>query len=469
MSTDAVLENRTFDEITIGETASLSHLLTKQELEGFAAVSGDCNPTHLDVEYAQAHGLKQPVAHGLWTASLISNLLGNVLPGAGTVYVKQEIAFHAPLFLGETVTARVTVLSKEASSSLVELDCLCTNPDGVTVLSGKATVRAPRTKETLPAIVRPTFFVQTHDIYEEFLRRTKHIPAIPCAIAYPCDESSLRGVAEALEHDLLAPILVGPEARIRAVAAEHGIDISAMRLVDAPDAVGAARAAVAEVRAGRAELLMKGSLHSDELLGAVVARDTGLRGKRRISHVFVMAVPSHAEPLFITDAAVNIAPDLETKVDIVQNAIDLALGLGVAEPRAAVIAAVEQVNPKMPATLEAAALAKMADRGQITGGLVDGPFAFDNAISAAAAQIKGIKSPVAGRANILVVPNIEAGNMLAKNLSFLAGADSAGIVLGAQVPIILTSRADSVRSRMASTAVAALYAHALRTPAQGKA
>jgi phosphate acetyltransferase len=465
MSTEAVLENRTFDEIAIGETASLTHLLTKQELEGFAAVSGDCNPTHLDADYARAHGLREPVAHGLWTASLISNLLGNVLPGAGTTYVKQELAFHAPLFLGETATARVTVKAKHDDGCLVELDCLCTNERGDTVLTGKATVRAPRHKERLPAIVPPSFFVQTHDIYEDFLRRAKEIPPIPCAIAFPCDESSLRGAAEAVEAELLDPILVGPAARIGALASEHDIDITRMRIVDAPDAVAAARFAVAEVRAGRAELLMKGSLHSDELLAAVVARETGLRGRRRITHVFVMAVPSRAEPLFITDAAVNITPDLETKIDIVQNAIDLARGLGIAEPRVAVIAAVETVNPKMPATLEAAALAKMADRGQITGGLVDGPFAFDNAVSAAAAQVKGITSPVAGRANILVVPDIEAGNMLAKNLSFLAGADSAGIVLGAQVPIILTSRADSVRSRMASTAVAALYAHALRHPA----
>jgi phosphotransacetylase len=255
---------------------------------------------------------------------------------------------------------------------------------------------------------------------------------------------------------------VGPAARIRAVAAEAGLDLGELELVDTPHSHASAAKAVELIRAGRGELLMKGSLHSDELLGAVVAKDTGLRTERRISHVFIMSVPTYPEPLFITDAAVNIEPDLETKIHIVQNAIDLAIGLGVAEPRVAVLSAVENINPKIPTTLEAAALCKMAERGQITGALVDGPLAFDNAISPEAARIKGIVSPVAGRANILLVPDLESGNMLAKNLSFLSNADAAGIVLGARVPIILTSRADSVQTRMASAATAALYAQYLR-------
>jgi phosphate acetyltransferase len=301
-----------------------------------------------------------------------------------------------------------------------------------------------------------------HEAYERLIERCKSIDPIPTAVAHPCDQSSLSAVADAATAGIIRPILVGPEARIRAVAAENQLDIGRMRLVDAAHSHDAADKAVAVVRAGEAEALMKGSLHTDELMGAVVRRETGLRTARRVSHCFIMAVPSYPRPLIITDAAVNISPTLEDKVDIVQNAIDLARALGLQTPRVAILSAVETVNPKIPSTIEAAALCKMADRGQITGALLDGPLALDNAISEEAARIKGINSPVAGRADILLVPDLESGNMLAKNLTFLAGADAAGIVLGARVPIILTSRADSLRTRMASCAVAALYAHARR-------
>jgi phosphate acetyltransferase len=468
MSDDVMVENRIFAEIAVGDTASLSRTLTKTELEGFAAVSGDFNPTHLNEAYARAHGLKAPIAHGMWTASLVSNLLGNKLPGAGTVYRGQDLRFHTPVFLGDTVTATVTVAATEAGSRTVRLDCRCTNQQGEEVLTGVAEVTAPATREAIPLIERPTFSVQTHDVYEALMQRAGGIPAIPCMVAYPCDESSLRGAVEAAEAGLIEPVLVGPARKLEQVAAEHGIDLAGRAIVDVADPHAAAAKAVELVRAGQAELLMKGSLHTDELLSAVVAKETGLRTGRRISHVFIMVVPTYPEPLLITDAAVNIAPDLKTKVDIVQNAIDLALGLGIQQPRVAVLSAVETINLEIATTCEAAILSKMADRGQIKGGLIDGPFALDNAISPAAAQIKGITSPVAGRANILLVPNLEAGNMLAKNLSFLANADAAGIVLGARVPIILTSRADSVRTRMASCAVAALYAHARRQAAEPK-
>jgi phosphate acetyltransferase len=300
-----------------------------------------------------------------------------------------------------------------------------------------------------------------HEKYERLIVATRDIPPIPCAVVHPCDETSLRGAVEAAEHQIIAPILVGPQHRIRATAQASGLDITTFEIVDAPHSHAAAATAVELVRAGRAELLMKGSLHTDELMAEVVAKATGLRTVRRISHVFIMDVPSYPEPLFITDAAINIFPDLETKADIVRSAIDLHLGLGLGTPRVAILSAVETVNPKIPGTIEAAALCKMAERGQIRGGLLDGPLALDNAISPDAARIKGITSEVAGRAQILVVPDLEAGNMLAKNLSFLAGADAAGVVLGARVPIILTSRADNVRTRMASCAVAALFAHHL--------
>ena len=298
--------------------------------------------------------------------------------------------------------------------------------------------------------------------YEQLLQRCASLEPIPAAVAHPCEASALAGAIEAGEKKLITPILVGPAAKIRQVAHGAGIALGAVRIVDAAHSHESATKAVALVRAGEAELLMKGSLHTDELLGAVVARETGLRTGRRISHVFIMDVPTYHKVLVVTDAAINIAPALDDKVDICQNAIDLARALGLETPRLAILAAVETVNSKMQATIDAACLCKMAERGQITGAVLDGPLAFDNAISAQAAEIKGIKSQVAGNPDILLVPDLEAGNILAKQLSFLANADSAGLVLGARVPIVLTSRADSVRSRIASCAVAVLAAHARR-------
>jgi len=299
-----------------------------------------------------------------------------------------------------------------------------------------------------------------HEQYERLLARAKALPAVSTAVAHPCDAASLTGAVDAAKMGLIVPVLVGPSARIRAAAEKAHLDISRLQIVDAPHSEASATEAVRLVREGRAECLMKGSLHTDELMAAVVAREGGLRTARRISHCFVMDVPSYAYPLIVSDAAVNIAPTLEDKIHIVQNAIDLGHALGQAEVRVAILSAMETVNPKVPSTVEAAALCKMADRGQITGGILDGPLALDNAINLQAAEIKKIDSPVAGRANVLIVPDLEAGNMLAKSLSFLAGADAAGIVLGAKVPIILTSRADSVMTRLASCAVASLVAHA---------
>lgn len=298
-----------------------------------------------------------------------------------------------------------------------------------------------------------------HEKYERLIAATKALAPLATAVAHPCDETSLRGALEAAQAGMIAPILVGPKEKIQGLARSFGLDLGSIELFDVPHSQAAAEKAVELVRAGKAELLMKGSLHSDELLGAVAKRETGLRTGRRISHVFIMDVPTHPQTLFITDAAVNIAPDLLAKRDIIQNAIDLYAGLGLGTPKVAILSAVETVTPSIPSTIDAAALCKMADRGQITGGVLDGPLAFDNAISLEAARIKGISSPVAGQAQILVVPDLEAGNMLAKNLSFLSGADAAGIVLGARVPVILTSRADNVRTRLASCAVAMLFAH----------
>ncbi len=301
-----------------------------------------------------------------------------------------------------------------------------------------------------------------HAKYERLIARAKEVPAAATVVVHPCDETSLRGVTEAAQAGIIVPTLVGPWAKIAKVAGELALDIARFPIVDVPHSEAAGERGVELIREGKGELLMKGSLHTDELMSAVTSSARGLRTARRISHVFIMDVPTYPQVLFVTDAAINIFPDLDAKRDIIQNAIDLFTDLGFGTPRVALLSAVETVTPKIPSTIDAAALCKMADRGQITGGVLDGPLAFDNAIDPEAVRIKGIKSEVAGRAQILVVPDLEAGNMLAKNLTFMARADAAGIVLGARVPIILTSRADSVRARMASCAIAVLYADARR-------
>ena len=311
--------------------------------------------------------------------------------------------------------------------------------------------------------VMPAGPSETQSKYDRLIAAAKAVPAVPTIVVHPCDEASLRGAIDSAAAGIIRPLLVGPEAKIRDAAGKHGLDITGFEIVDAPHSEAAAVKGVELIQQARGEMLMKGSLHTDELMRAVTAKTTGLRTNRRISHVFVMDVPAYSETIFVTDAAINIFPDLEGKVDIIQNAIDLYTQVGIGTlPRVAILSAVETVTSKIPSTIEAAALCKMADRGQITGGLLDGPLAFDNAVDMEAARIKGIKSEVAGRAQILVVPDLEAGNMLAKNLAYFAKADGAGIVLGARVPIVLTSRADSARSRMASCAIAALFADARR-------
>jgi phosphate acetyltransferase len=304
---------------------------------------------------------------------------------------------------------------------------------------------------------------QSPSKYDRLIAAAKAVPAVPTVVVHPCDETSLRGAVDSAHAGIIRPILVGPERKIRETASKHGLDISSFEIVDAAHSDEAASKSVELIHAAKGEMLMKGSLHTDELMRAVTAKMGGLRTDRRISHVFVMDVPAYAETLFVTDAAINIFPDLDAKRDIIQNAIDLYNQAGFGKsPRVAILSAVETVTSKIPSTIEAAALCKMADRGQITGGALEGPLAFDNAIDVEAARIKGIKSEVAGRAQILVVPDLESGNMLAKNLAYFAKADGAGIVLGARVPVVLTSRADTARARMASCAVAALYANARR-------
>jgi phosphotransacetylase/acyl dehydratase len=452
MANDQLIENRTFDEIAVGETASLSRTLTEHDIASFAAVSGGIGRAEPVDE------LSGVVAHGMLGSALISTVLGTRLPGPGTIYLRQELDFLGPMRLGDTIDITVAVAEK-GDGRHVTLDCRCVDRTGKLLTKGRAVVVAPAEKLRVPLAAMPQMIVQTHDSFERLMRANRDVPPVPCAVAHPCSPDALEGAIDAAAAGVILPILVGPRAKVLATAEGAGVDIGGYELVDVPHSHAAADRAVELVREGRAHLLMKGSLHTDELMGAVVAKETGLRTAARISHVFVMDVPTYAKPLFITDAAINIFPTLDEKADIVRNAIDLFRGLGLGTPRVAILSALETVSAKIPGTIEAAALCKMADRGQITGGILDGPLALDNAIDLHAAEIKGIVSEVAGRADILVVPDLEAGNMLAKNLSFMAHADSAGVVVGARVPIILTSRADSVRARLASAAVAALYAH----------
>ncbi len=466
----AFLENRTFDELAVGDSAAIVRTVSREDIQLFAVVSGDLNPAHLDPAYASTDIFHHIVAHGMLGAAQISSVLGTRLPGPGTIYLGQSLRFLHPVSIGDTITASVTVREKRPEHSVVLLDCRVVNQRGETVIEGDAEVRAPTEKLRLPRVALPEVQISRHQRYRELLERAAGGAPVTTAIVHPCDEAALGAAVEAAKAGLITPILVGPEARIRAVAKEAGLDISNFRLVPAPHSHAAAAAAVELVRHGEAAMLMKGSLHTDELMHEVVAESSGLRTERRISHVYLMDVPRYPRPLLLTDAAINIAPDLETKRDIVQNAIDLAHVMGITKPRVAILSAVETVTPKLRSTLDAAALCKMADRGQIRGALLDGPLAFDNAVSPAAAKEKGIVSPVAGYADILLVPDLEAGNMLAKQLTFLAGADAAGVVLGARVPIILTSRADAERTRIASCAVAVLLARArLALPGIGRA
>ncbi|NTW35723.1 MAG: bifunctional enoyl-CoA hydratase/phosphate acetyltransferase [Syntrophobacteraceae bacterium] len=458
-----MITNRTFDEIEIGATATMQRTLTKQDIDVFGFLCGDMNPTHFSDEYAQMLlERRKVVGHSMWGGALISSLLGNDLPGPGTVYLSQNFEFHNAVELGDTLTISITVKSKNAADGSVIFDCLGVNQRDENIITGVARVKAPTKKPTDAGSPYAAMQLHQKTVFKQLIYRVKDWEPIPTAVCHPCGKEALEGAIDAAEMGLIHPILVGPEEKIRAVAEELGLDISAYRLVSTRHSHESAAQAVALCRSGEAEALMKGSLHTDELMGAVVPSATGLRTERRISHVFVMNVPTYPRPLLITDAAINIYPTLEVKVDILKNAIELAHALGIKEPKVAILSAVETVNPKIPATIEAAALCKMADRGQIGGAIIDGPLAFDNAISKEAALIKGIHSPVAGEADIFLAPDLEAANMLAKQLAYLARADSAGLVLGARVPIILTSRADSAEARLASCAVAVAFAHWLR-------
>lgn len=456
--TGRTLENKTFEEIKLGDTASITKTLTKDDLEKFAALTGDMDPIHLDEGYAVKYNSGQLAAQSIWSGLLASTLLGSELPGPGTVYVSQRLDFIKTLKAGDSITVTIRVNRKEPGTRVVGFDCLCLNQKGETVMTGSASVIAPVEKVSVPITESPEIIVKTYNKYERFIEKCAELDTPLTAVAHPCDESSLRAVVTAWKEDLIEPVLVGPEERIRKVAAGNGIDITGLRIVNTPHSHASAAEAVRLVREGECTVLMKGSLHTDELMSEVVRQDTGLRTERRLSHAYIMDVPTYHKTLIITDAAINIYPGLDDKADICRNAIDLAHILGIEKPKVAILSAVETVTSKIRSTLDAAALCKMAERGQITGAILDGPLAFDNAINREAAEIKGIKSEVSGDPDIMIVPDLEAGNMLAKQLTFMARAEGAGIVLGARVPIILASRSDSLRTKIASCAVAVLIA-----------
>jgi phosphate acetyltransferase len=455
------MTNVTFDEIQTGASASLSRTLSQTDIEVLALVSGDVDPFHVHGNGAEARRDAKTI-EAAGAEALVAAVLGTKLPGPGMKILRENLEFRGRTSVGDKLTATVTAREKHREGAEVVFDCQCVNEEGKELITGTVTVAAPTKRIAYAEVVPPELTLRRGDAFGPLFKAAQGLPAVTCAIVHPCDRDSLLGPIESAKRGFISPVLVGPEAKIRTVAEAENVDLGPYKIVPTAHSHEAAAKAVEMARAGEVEALMKGSLHTDELLAAVVPSATGLRTARRISHVFVMDVPSYPKLLLITDVAVNIYPKLKEKVDIVQNAIDLAQVLGINEPKVAILSAVETVNPDIESTLEAAALCKMADRGQITGGILDGPLAFDNAISLEAAQTKKIRSQVAGQADILLVPDLEAGNMLAKQLCYLAGADAAGIVLGARVPIVLTSRSDSVRTRLASTVVMSLVAGARR-------
>lgn len=442
-----VFENRMIDELTIGESAAVTRTLQAADLRAWAAVSG--NPS-LDESLVEGRGVTQ------WPASLFATVIGSRLPGPGAEIRSVTARFHRPIRMGETVTATVTVRAIRKAERIVVLDGRCADGAGAAIAEAAFEVGAPdaRLRRELPE----------HDL-DELIERCKGLKPTPAGVVHPVTTDALLGAAEAAGRGLIEPVLFGPPADIRRIADAVGIDIGRYRIVAAADAEESAARAAAMAGAGEIQALMKGSLHTDQYLRAILARENRLRTGRLLSHCALIAAPTYGRRILISDVAVNIAPDVDQKRDIIQNAIILAQGLGIAEPKVAVLAAVETVRTKMPSTLAAAALAKMADRRQIVGGIVDGPLDLDIAVDAQSARIKGVASPVAGAADILIAPDIDAGNMMYKELSFMGKAQVAGVVMGAKVPVILTSRSDSAEARLFSTALAVIFADAAaRTP-----
>ncbi len=455
----AEIRNRLLEDLAVGDEAVLEGRLEDRDIRLFAAFVGDLDPENMDRAFASDPAFSDFAGPGQWALGLLQSLIIAQLPGPGTKILKQRLAFGPPVAIGTRLRAHIRVAEKDAKAGTVALDCRCEGEDGICHVEGRIVVQAPdqpysHRRGKLPSVQPPA----QPDRFARLVEQAQAGPPVRMAVVQPVDAASLEGALASADAGLIEPVLVGPRKRIAEVAKDLGRSLGDHECVDAPDAKAAAKHAAQLAAEGRVAALMKGALHTDSLMEAVLDLKA-LRGPRRVSHVFAMDVPAYERLLFISDAAINIRPSLEELRDIVQNVIDLAHALGIEEPRVALLSAVETVTEKLESTIIAAALCKMADRGAITGALLDGPLAFDNAVSKQAAQIKGLRSAVAGQADILIVPDLVSGNILAKDLDYLAGAEAAGIVLGAKVPIALTSRADSVIERRASAAIAAILAH----------
>ena len=453
------IENRTFDELKIGDSAHIERTLSPKDIQLFSIMSGDVNPAHVDAEYAKDDMFHQIIAQGMWGAALISTVLGTELPGPGTIYLDQTLRFSAPVVPGDTITISVTVIDKKPQHHIINLECRCVNQNNKVVISGVATVMAPTLKVKRTRIELPKAVLKEPKgaWYKKLIKLTKNMAAIKTAVVHPVDPLSLQAAIDAATEGLIIPILVGPKDKILAAALEAKLDISAYPIISTCHSNESAEVAVKLAREHKVDALMKGKIHTKELMEPAVNKETGLLTGRRMSHIFYVEAPDYFKPLFISDAALNIRPNLQEKKDITQNAIDLFRILGFGTPKVAIVCAVETVDAEMQSTLDAAALSKMADRGEITGAIVDGPLAFDNAISIESAREKNIKSEVAGYADIIIVPDIESGNMLYKEMTYMSGMEAAGMVMGASVPIILTSRGSDDISRKASCAMALVY------------
>jgi phosphotransacetylase len=451
-----IIESKTYEEIAVGDVAKTEHVLTTEDGMAFASISGFNSVLRSDELIQRAGGIP-PTGPNMWCASLVSGLFSMQIPGPGCTLTNISLSFYNRIHVGDRILVNVT--SKDDVTNLIKFDCEAHSGVGTLIFNGTAQLTAPLVKERWSTLPVPQLIV--HDPYRRYhglIARATAKPPVRTGVVWPCDEVSLGGTLQAYKDKLIMPILVGSEAKIRGLAEAMQLDLESIAIVDVSDSRTAAVRGVELARKAEVQMLMKGSLHTDELMSAVVSREGGMRTGRRISHVFALDVPAYHKTLFVTDAAINIQPDLETKIDILQNAIDMMVTLGITMPKVAILSAVEAVNPAIPSTLDAAALCKMVDRGQITGAIVDGPLAFDNAISSDAARIKKIKTVVAGDVDLMMVPNLEAGNILFKELQYLAGALAAGVVVGAKVPIVLTSRADGELARMASCALGVLLA-----------
>lgn len=453
------LTNVPYDEITIGQSASIKRTISEKDIELFAIVSGDVNPSHVDVN----DNLEEVVAHRMLNGAYISTVLGTRLPGPGTSYVSQTLDFAKTVNIGDVITVSVTVKEKKENLGVV-LDCKCVNQHGEIVCSGVAEVKALKEKITVEKPMLPKLeIIENGVLCKEFIERARNLEnKLKVAVVYPCSEVALEGAIEGYQNNLIEPILVGPSDLIKAAAIKYDVDIKGIEIVEVENEVEAAEMGVALVHQGKANALMKGSLHTSIFLKAIIDPNKGLRKSSRISHCCVMDIPSYDRPLLISDIAINIAPDLMVKKDIVQNAINLAHAIGIEVPKVALLSAEESVSVSMASTIDAAALCKMADRGQITGAILDGPLAFDVALSKGASAIKNVTSIVSGEPDVIIAPSIEAANILAKQLKYFTHALMPGIVLGAKVPAMLTSRSDNALTRVASCAIAALYVDYLK-------